>query len=115
MPTGVSWSPDHTDITNEYLNMGVLGGLPLMFLFIAILAVAFIFVGRLQEVSNDLPGETRFTAWGFGAALFAHAVTFNSVSYFDQSILFVYMTLAAIGSIYSGYISSPTPDESEWI
>jgi hypothetical protein len=115
MPTGVSWSPDHTDITNEYLNMGVIGGLPLMSLFIATLAVAFIFVGRIQQESNDLPGETRFMIWGFGAALFAHTVSFISVSYFDQSILFVYMTLAAIGSIYSGFVSPPTPNESELI
>lgn len=106
MPTGVSWSPDHTDITNEYLNMGVIGGLPLMSLFIATLAVAFIFVGRIQQGSNDLPGETRFMIWGFGAALFAHAVSFISVSYFDQSILFVYMTLAAIGSAYSGTVTT---------
>ena len=26
MPTGVSWSPDHTDITNHYIKMGVIGG-----------------------------------------------------------------------------------------
>jgi hypothetical protein len=106
MPTGVSWSPEHTDITNEYLNMGVIGGLPLMTLFIATLAVAFIFVGRLQQGSNDVPGETRFMVWGFGAALFAHTVSFISVSYFDQSILFVYMTLAAIGSAYSGTVTT---------
>jgi hypothetical protein len=93
--------------------MGVIGGLPLMSLFIATLAVAFIFVGRIQQGSNDVPGETRFMLWGFGAALFAHTVSFISVSYFDQSILFVYMTLAAIGSIYSGFISPPTPDEEE--
>ena len=27
MPTGVLWSPNHTDTTNYFLNMGVLGGL----------------------------------------------------------------------------------------
>ena len=115
MPTGVSWSPEHTDITNEYLNMGVLGGLPLMFLFIATLAVAFIFVGRLQKESNDLDGETRFMLWGFGAALFAHAVTFISVSYFDQSFLFIYLTLAAISSAHSCTVPAQATEEMERI
>ena len=113
MPTGVSWSQDHTDITNEYLKMGVLGGLPLMFLFIAILAKGFSFVGRILEQASNLPENSRFMIWAFGAALFVHAVTFISVSYFDQSILFIYLTLAAIGSTCSGVLSPRMPDETD--
>ena len=101
MPTGVSWSPDHTDITNHYIQMGVIGGLPLMFLFIAILVKGFSFVGQTVGQSSDLPSETRFMVWALGSALFTHAATFISVSYFDQSYLFIYMTLAAIGSVRS--------------
>jgi len=106
MPTGVSWSPDHTDITNHYLYLGVVGGLPLMLLFIAILAIGFSFVGQTQQQTTHLPTTTRFMVWTLGASLFAHAATSISVSYFDQSFLFLYLTLAAIGSAWPAIVSS---------
>jgi hypothetical protein len=101
MPTGVSWSPEHTDITNHYLQLGVIGGLPLMLLFIAILAKAFSFVGQTLRNGLDLPFEYQFMLWALGASLFAHAATMISVSYFDQSFVFIYLTLALIGSARS--------------
>lgn len=102
MPTGVSWSPDHTDITNQYLQMGVIGGLPLMLLFIFVLAKGFSFVGRTVRELPESAAQSRFLLWALGASLFAHAATFISVSYFDQSFVFIYLTLAAIGSARSG-------------
>lgn len=101
MPTGVSWSADHTDITNQYIKMGVVGGLPLMILFIIILAKGFAFVGQTLRRSAGLPPKSQFMVWALGASLFAHAVTFISVSYFDQSFLFIYLTLALISSTWS--------------
>jgi hypothetical protein len=116
MPTGVSWSQDHTDITNHYIKMGVIGGLPLMFLFIAVMAKGFSFVGRIQKQDPPLPLQVRFMVWALGASLFAHAATFISVSYFDQSFVFLYLTLAAIGSASSGTVrvsnlSPKAPDQ----
>jgi hypothetical protein len=108
MPTGVSWSPDHTDITNHYLQMGVIGGLPLTLLFIAVLSVAFSFVGRRLKQS-DLPVEQQFFIWSIGASLFAHAATCISVSYFDQSFVFLYLTLAAIGSLATVKVAAAQP------
>ena len=107
MPTGVSWSPEHTDITNYYLQMGVWGGLPLMLLFIAVLVKGFSFVGQTLRQSADLPPKSRFMIWALGASLFAHAATFISVSYFDQSFVFIYLTLAAISSVRSGTVRVP--------
>ncbi len=98
MPTGVSWNQDHTDITNHYIQMGVIGGLPLMLLFIAILSKGFSQVGQTLREGSDLPNKSRFVIWTLGASLFAHAATCISVSYFDQSFLFLYLTLAAIAS-----------------
>ncbi len=99
MPTGVAWSEKHTDITNHYLRMGVMGGLPLMLLFIAVLAIGFSFVGQTQRHETELAPKSRFLVWTLGASLFVHTTTFMSVSYVDQSFLFVYLTLAAISSI----------------
>lgn len=99
MPTGVDWSPNHTDITNHYIKMAVIGGLPLMISFIWVLVVAFSFVGKALKVSRGAPFEDRFMIWTLGAILFGHSLTFVSVTYFDQTIMFFLMILAAIGSL----------------
>ena len=110
MPTGVSWSPDHTDITNYYLHLGVIGGLPLITMFIAILIKGFSFVGKVLRQKNGLSMDQQFIFWTLGVSLFTHAATGISVSYFDQSFVFLYMTLAVIGSAYSGIATKTTPD-----
>ncbi|HUL01043.1 MAG TPA: O-antigen ligase family protein, partial [Nitrospirota bacterium] len=94
----VPGSANNTDITNHYLQMGVWGGLPLMLLFIAIVAKGFSLVGKTLQKMPEKSTHSRFVVWSLGASLFAHATTFISVSYFDQSIVFLYLTLAAIGS-----------------
>jgi hypothetical protein len=104
MPTGVSWSPAHTDITNHYIQLGVLGGLPLMLIFIWILATGFSFVGRRVKKAGAQSSDEAVMVWCLGAALFAHVATMISVSYFDQSFLFVYLTLALIGSVSAGAV-----------
>jgi hypothetical protein len=110
MPTGVSWSPDHTDITNQYLNLGVLGGMPLMLLFIVILLKSFSFVGAALRQGAQ---ENQFIFWALGASLFAHAATCISVAYFDQSFLFLYLTLGAIGSAWSSIFKFSPQEEAE--
>jgi hypothetical protein len=102
MPTGVSWSPKHTDITNHYLGLGVLGGLPLMLLFIGIILKSFSYIGMILKESD---GKNQFLIWAFGASLFAHAATCISVYYFDQTFLFLYLTIGAISSIWSTKIN----------
>ena len=77
-------------------SMGVVGGLPLMLLFIAILAKGFSYVGQTLRQMPESSPQSRFMIWALGASLFAHAATFISVSYFDQSFVFIYLTLAAI-------------------
>lgn len=101
---GAFWSPNHIDITNHYLDIGVRGGLPLVFLFIAIIAKGFSLVGQYLQQGAKVPSELRFLIWSVGASLFVHAVTCISISYFDQSVLFLYLTLAVIGSLWSGSV-----------
>ena len=99
MATGVTWNPNHTDITNHYLAMGVMGGLPLMLIFIWILVRGFSIVGTAVNDPGDRWREDRFFIWSLGASLFAHTATCISVSYFDQSIVFLYVTIAVIASL----------------
>ena len=93
-------SANHTDITNHYLFLGVMGGLPLVMFHLGILAAAFSFIGRglIKGGDSSRPIEQQFMLWAFGSALVAHVVTNISVSYFDQSFLFLYLVLAAVGS-----------------
>jgi hypothetical protein len=101
MPTGVPWSDDHTDITNYYLGLGVKGGLPLMVLFMMMMWAGFRNIGttlRLQ-VEDDSAGEDQFFVWSIGASLLAHAATAISIAYFDQSVVFIYLTLGLTTSL----------------
>ncbi|MEZ5276840.1 MAG: hypothetical protein R3F07_10720 [Opitutaceae bacterium] len=101
MPTGVSWNPNHTDITNHYLAMGVLGGLPLMILFIVVMVIGFSYVGQSIRAIPETEQESQRFVWALGASLFANAATCISVSYFDQSFVFLYLTLGSIASVKS--------------
>lgn len=98
MVTGLDMSPNQADITNHYLTIGVIGGLPLMLLLIAILYKAFSRVGRAVRDGSGMSPREQFVVWTFGSSLVAHAATWMSVSYFDQSVVFLYLTVAAIGS-----------------
>ena len=120
LPTGVSWSPNHTDITNHYLHLGVIGGMPLVIIFMAILVKGFSFIGQILRGRPDLPMESQFLVWALGSSLFVHAATFVSVAYFDQSFVLIYLTLGAISSLYSAVgtveIAPGLPEEefAEW-
>lgn len=107
MPYGVSWSPNHIDITNHYLYYGVDGGLPLMLLFIAAVWTAFRYMGQSLKLQRGAPFNDRFLIWCVGAGLFAHASTMISVAYFDQSSLFLYTNLAVVGSMHAMSQASP--------
>ena len=98
---GVPWSSKHVDVTNHYLMLGVYGGLPLMLVFIAGLASGFAIVGRVLRHADPGPSgrATRLTAWALGGALTAHAGSMLSVSYFDQSVLFLYVVLGALAAL----------------
>lgn len=98
---GIGASENHTDITNYYIAFGVMGGLLAMILVIWILISAFRAVG-LSRTSLDYKNRDQaFMIWAFGAGLLSHAVTGISVSYFDQSMIFFWLNVAAISSVYS--------------
>jgi hypothetical protein len=98
MPTGTSWSPDASDITNQYIAYGVVGGLPLMLAFIAILASCFKRLSNSLKCLPEFQIDLKFAIWCFGCALFGHAITMLSVSYYDQSEAIFYCFVAVITS-----------------
>lgn len=101
MPTGVSWSVNQTDITNMYISMGVLGGLPLLILFILIIVVGFQYVGKAMHSFDSYEMKNKFLFWVLGVTLFSHILTFFTISYFDQIEIFYYMLIASISSLFT--------------
>lgn len=99
MPTGIFANPNHTDMTNHVLQMGVWGGLPLIAVFVLMLVAAFRQVGRAVDGSPRGGSQRAWLAWTLGAVLFAHVLNFMSISLFDQSIVFFYLVLAGIGAL----------------
>ena len=99
MPTGVSWSGKHTDITNEFIGVGIKGGLISLILFIAIIIFGFKTIGiKIKEIDpSDFP--KRFMVWCLGVSLFSHMMAFISICYFDQIIVFWYLSLALIAGL----------------
>jgi hypothetical protein len=88
----------HGDITNQYVIEGIDGGLVTMVLFILIIVNCFRGIGRITT-RDDMPLNVRRGAWAMGAALFAHAITYLSISYFDQNFVNWYLLLALISTI----------------
>lgn len=99
MQTGVSWSPYQTDITNQYLRFGIDGGILAMLLFIYIIGSSFATIGKKIKGMPDYLFNRKILIWGLGASLFSHTITFLSIRYFDQTIMYFFLLLAMIGCI----------------
>jgi len=91
--------PKMSDITNMYIRQGVDGGLLTLILFIIVIVKCFLAIGNTLEKMEEQPLSKRLIVWSMGVMLFAHCVTFLSVTYFDQSIVFFYMLLALISTV----------------
>jgi hypothetical protein len=99
MASGILANGDHTDMTNYFIQMGVWGGLLQMLLFMGLLYIAFVRIGKALKVNKEAPGEQQFLIWTLGSILFGHVTTFVSISYFDQTVVYLYLALACIGSL----------------
>ena len=99
------WTPeagydaDETDITNHYIRMAVWGGLPMLLLFVWSLVIAFDMVTKILRADKNVPGRYQFLMWTLGCILFGHVTAMVSVSYFDQSVFYLYFVLAAIATV----------------
>jgi hypothetical protein len=91
--------PNMVDITNQYLFIGINGGVLPMTLFIVLIALAFRAVGRTVKQMNPQHLADGIIVWSMGATVFAYASSFLSVALFDQTIVIWYMLLAVISSV----------------
>ena len=101
MASGVSWSINHTDITNYYILMGIWGGVPLMILFMLMLGNGFLYVRVITNCKTSDIRHKRFMSWCIGSSLFAHACACVSVAYFDQTYIFIVFCVAGLSQLVS--------------
>jgi hypothetical protein len=102
-PSTAHWFFGGEDVTNQYVLEGVRGGLLSLVLFVSIIWVAFRYVGRMRAACEGRQAAL-VLVWSLGVSLFVHCIQFLGVSYFGQTILVWFFTLAAIGSLYEGFI-----------
>ena len=90
-----AWGIDMWDLSNQYIEYGVTGGLISLVCFIAIISRAF---GKLGDARKWAFGnyEEEWFLWCLGAALLAHVVAYFGISYFDQVQAEWYLLLAVI-------------------
>ena len=116
MPQGVPIGDgNHIDITNYYITFAVLGGLLSMLLVIFILCRAFSWIGKILQNGENLESDDQFMVWCLGAGLVAHAATSISVAYFDQSMIFFWLNIAVISSLYSSVMNGAFEDDAELV
>lgn len=133
MPSGVHWSPLHTDMTNYYVHLGVIGGLGLVICLIACIGFGFRGVGaalsdatraqeEVPETRDELtvirgtsspPSLPLFAIWCLGCSLLVHAISFISISYFDQMFSIFYLTIGLIAGMGLSQTSSHTENDHE--
>lgn len=103
MPYGLTNDPNHCDITNYYIQLGITGGLALTGALIAIQWRSFRLLGHdiMRGPYDWRRGNfEKFRLWCLASALAAHTVTFLSISYFDQMHVFYWVLIGGL----SGFI-----------
>lgn len=96
--------PNMVDITNQYILIGVQGGILPLILFIMIIGYCFQGLGKTRRILTDQSDYKQFIPWALGSALFAHTVIFISVAYFDQMRMMWILLLSIIALVTSLYI-----------
>jgi hypothetical protein len=99
LPYRLATNPDMVDITNQYLREGVSGGVLTMFLFILMIVITFKSISKVLNEDQTIESGNALLLWALGCSMFAHAVNFFAVAYFDQIVNFFYFLIAAIASI----------------
>jgi hypothetical protein len=95
----MGWSQNHMDITNYYIKCGVIGGLPVLLVFLWLLRRCYKEVGSAATWASKRKPSQALLYWSMGACLFAHNVSMIGVSYYDQSLLVFYAIVGMIASL----------------
>lgn len=100
MPYGLPNVPQHCDLTNYYINLGVFAGFPLTIVLVLIFwkSIKCIAFAMKKIPEEDTKGS--FLIWSLGALIFTHAITSMTISYFDQTYIIFYFLIAVIANVF---------------
>ena len=99
MPTGLEIDPNAADMTNYYIAQGVNGGVLALILFVWLLVKCVKTTGTAVRNESRYSLVERFMVWSLGCTVLGHAVSFLSVSYFDQITIFWYLVIGMIAAL----------------
>lgn len=88
------------DTTNHYLALCFRGGISSCLAFMAVLAAAFLTVGRLLHATRADPSR-QLMSWALGVCMFQHTLSLLAVFYFGQAVVMLHLQFALIGSMGS--------------
>jgi hypothetical protein len=80
------WGPSMLDTANQYVDIGVTGGLITLMLFIATIVCCFRTLETAGRLNAGRKNAEKFF-WFLSAAIFSHVVGFFGICYFDQTIV----------------------------
>lgn len=107
MPYGLAAVENHCDLTNYYIHLGVIGGLPLVICLVVVLWKTFRLILRAVEEIGGAGTTAEFRLWCLGAALLGHAITFLSISYYDQMSVFFWLLVGGA----AGFVRHAAEDD----
>jgi len=105
--SGTRWNPNMVDITNYYLQLGVTGGMPLMLSLMAIIACALRSLTVAMAPLRLRSDPKEWALWLTGVAITTHAVSFVSISYFDQMYVLFYLVIGIVPGLINSLSSLP--------
>lgn len=92
-------SGESADITNQFISEGVNGGIITLILFVAVIIYCYKNIGKELKRKGSYDLYVKIAIWSIGVCLFAHILSFLSVTYFDQMQIYWYMLLAVISML----------------
>lgn len=102
MPYVLPIDPENVDITNQYILVGIEGGIISVLLFLFIIVKCFSAVGSTVVFYENKPPWLAKHVWSLGVSLLAYIVSFISVAMFDFISVYYYMLISfiAVSTIY---------------
>ena len=97
--TVLPFNPNNIDITNQYIRVGVEGGLISLILFFVVVKRGFNEIIYLLFNSNNKNKYHLRLVWLISIAFLCHTITFISVSYLDQMVVLWYFVLACLSTL----------------
>lgn len=91
------WNVFGNDVTNHFVAEAINGGIVTLALFVMMLVFSFRAIGLSLKAESDVAHQAK--DWAAGVTLFIHVMNFIAVSYFGQSNVVLFLSLALAGSI----------------